>query len=123
MQLVKRLYINQETKPEIEKQFAANGRTVEWWCHVGWTPCHHGMARPQVADEVLQLRRVAASIFSKQSRTADKGWSSSLEVGRGANNPSPSNIFIVTKCFKAPRTWTYSLARPKQWKKDMRSGT
>jgi hypothetical protein len=44
------------------------------------------MARPQVADEGdgLQIGRVAANILNKQSRTADKGWSSSLEVGRGA---------------------------------------
>jgi exonuclease III len=27
------------------------------------------------------------------------------------------------KCFKAPWTWTDSLAQPKQWKKDMRFGT
>jgi hypothetical protein len=27
------------------------------------------------------------------------------------------------KCFKVPQTWTDSLARPKQWKKDMRFGT
>jgi hypothetical protein len=46
------------------------------------------MARPQVADrgEGLQIWRVAANILSKQSRTADKGWPSSLGVGRGANN-------------------------------------
>jgi hypothetical protein len=30
---------------------------------------------------------------------------------------------IVAKCFKEPRTWTDSLVRPKQWKKDMRFGT
>jgi len=29
---------------------------------------------------------------------------------------------FVTKCFKTPRTWTDSLARPKQWKMDMRFG-
>jgi hypothetical protein len=39
--------------------------------------------------KVLRLRRVAANILNKQSRTADKGWSSSLGVGRVANNPSP----------------------------------
>jgi hypothetical protein len=49
------------------------------------------MARPQVADggNTLQVWRVAANILNKQSRTADKGWSSSLGVGRGANNSSP----------------------------------
>jgi hypothetical protein len=56
--------------------------------YVRWVPCHHGMARPQVADwgNGLQIWRVAASILNKQSRTADKGWSSSLGVGRGTNN-------------------------------------
>jgi hypothetical protein len=50
---------------------------------------HHGMARLQIADgEQLQKWRVAANILNKQSRTADKGWSSSLGVGCGANNPS-----------------------------------
>jgi len=33
--------------------------------------------------------RIAANIVHNQSRTADKGWSSSLSVGRGANNSSP----------------------------------
>jgi hypothetical protein len=37
----------------------------------------------------LQLWRVAANTLNKQSRTANKGWSSSLGVGRGANNSSP----------------------------------
>jgi len=27
--------------------------------------------------------------LNKQPRTADEGWSTSLGVGRGANNPSP----------------------------------
>jgi hypothetical protein len=47
--------------------------------HVRCVPCHHSMARPQVADggDSLQLWRVAANIWTKQSRTADKGWSSS----------------------------------------------
>jgi hypothetical protein len=58
---------------------------------VKWVPCHHGMARPQVADggEDLQIWRVAVNILNKQSRTTDKGWPSSLGVGRGANNSSP----------------------------------
>jgi hypothetical protein len=59
--------------------------------HVKWAPCQHGMARPQVADggDALQLWRVAANILNKQSRTAERGWSCSLVVGRGANNSSP----------------------------------
>jgi hypothetical protein len=56
--------------------------------HVSWVPCHHGMARPQVADggDALQFWKAAANILNKQPRTADKGWSSSLGVGCGANN-------------------------------------
>jgi hypothetical protein len=38
-------------------------------------------------EEVLWVWRVAANILNKQLWTADKGWSSSLEVGRGADNP------------------------------------
>jgi hypothetical protein len=36
--------------------------------HVRWVPCHHGMTRPQGADEgdALQVRREAANIFNKQ---------------------------------------------------------
>ena len=40
-------------------------------------------------EERLPIWRVAANILNTQSRTADKGWSSSLGVGRGANNSSP----------------------------------
>jgi hypothetical protein len=45
----------------------------------------------EVADggDGLQIWKVAANILNKQSRTADKGWSSSLGVGSGANSSSP----------------------------------
>ena len=39
-------------------------------------------------EERPPIRRVAANKLNKQSRTVDEGWSSSLGVGRGANNPS-----------------------------------
>jgi hypothetical protein len=41
------------------------------------------MARPKVADggDALQVWREAANILNKQSRTADKGWTSTLGVG------------------------------------------
>jgi hypothetical protein len=59
--------------------------------HAKWVTCHNGMAHPQIADagDGLQIRRVAANILKKQSRTAGKGWASSLGVGCGANNSSP----------------------------------
>jgi hypothetical protein len=49
------------------------------------------MARPQDADggDGLQIWRVAVNILNKQSLSADKGWYSSLGVGRGANKSSP----------------------------------
>jgi hypothetical protein len=58
---------------------------------LGGSPCHHSMARPRVADgrDGLQHWRLAANILNMQQRTNDKGWSSSLGVGCGANNPSP----------------------------------
>jgi hypothetical protein len=37
----------------------------------------------------LQIRGMAVNILNKYSRAAEKGWSSILEVERGANDPSP----------------------------------
>jgi hypothetical protein len=36
-----------------------------------------------------QIWRVSGNIINKQSRTVDRGWSSSFVVGRGANTFSP----------------------------------
>jgi hypothetical protein len=59
--------------------------------HVRWFPCNHDMARPQVAEGggAIQFWSVAEHILKKQLRAADKGWSSSLGVGRGPNKSSP----------------------------------
>jgi hypothetical protein len=53
--------------------------------------CQYNMARPQVEEigDGLQLWRAAANVLNMQPRTASKGWSCSLEVGRGDENPSP----------------------------------
>jgi hypothetical protein len=52
--------------------------------YVKWLPGHHGRTRPQDVDgEGLLIWRVAANILNKQSRAADKGWSSSLWLGGG----------------------------------------
>jgi hypothetical protein len=58
---------------------------------LGGSPCYHSMARPRVADgrDGLQHLRLAVNILNKQPCTNDKGWSSSVGVGRAANNPSP----------------------------------
>ena len=58
-----------------------------WTMNVG--PCHHGMARPQVADGGTASNMVGSCELNKQPRTADEERSSSLGVGRGANNPPP----------------------------------
>jgi hypothetical protein len=48
---------------------------------------HHGMACPQVADGGMASNmEVGVNILNHQSQTADKGWSSTLGVGRDANN-------------------------------------
>jgi hypothetical protein len=56
--------------------------------HFKWVPYHHGMG-PQIADrgDGRQIWRVSANILNKKSRTADRGWPSSLGFGRGAKNP------------------------------------
>jgi hypothetical protein len=63
------------------------------------------MVCPQVADggDGLQIWRVAANIPYKQSRTDDKGWSSSLGVG--LTTPHHKNK-LLRKIHKKPRTWT-----------------
>ena len=48
-------------------------------------------------EERSPIWRVAANKLNKQSRTADKGWSSSLGVRRGANKASPMKTH-VKKC-------------------------
>jgi hypothetical protein len=68
-----------------------------------WAPCHHGIARRQVADggDGLQIWRVAANILNKQSRTADNERSSSLGFGRGTNNSSPKKLSLLRKFIRS----------------------
>jgi hypothetical protein len=67
--------------------------------------------------------KLAANILNKQPRTNDKGWSSSLGVGRGATTPHHKKQ-IVTKRINEPRTWTDVLDKgPMQRNIDMRFGT
>jgi len=48
-----------------------------------------------VDGEGLQMWRVAADMFNKQTQTADRGWSTSLGVWHGANNPSPQKSSML----------------------------
>jgi hypothetical protein len=77
---------------------------VQWisMCHVKWVHCHHGMARPQVADggDAFQIWRVAANILNKQSRTADRWWPSGLGVGRGKHPPTVKKMYVLQSIYK-----------------------
>jgi len=68
--------------------------------------CQHGVACPRVADggDGLQIRRKAANKLNKQSRTANKGWSSRLRVGEGLTTPRHKKQPVI-KCYTGPRKW------------------
>jgi len=55
------------------------------WVPVTTAWCVHRLRM----EERPAVWRVAANILNKQSRTADRGWSSSLGFGRGVNNSLP----------------------------------
>jgi hypothetical protein len=65
--------------------------------------CYHGMARPHVADggDGQQVRRAVVNILNKQSRTADRGWTSSLEAGRRDNNPHRNTPYLLRNVLKS----------------------
>jgi len=46
-------------------------------------------------EERPPIWKAATNILNKQSRTADKGWSSSLGVGRGAAKSSPYKLALL----------------------------
>jgi hypothetical protein len=73
------------TLKSIGRQMHQSYYTVYISYHCKWVPCHHGMARPQVADrgDGLKVWRVGVNILTKQSWTADRGWPSSMGAGRG----------------------------------------
>jgi hypothetical protein len=92
--------------------------------HVKWVPWHHSMVHPQVVDgDDFQIWKVAANIQNKQSRTADKGWSSSLGVGCRTNNSSQQKIILLWNITKGLGLGTHSLDKwSKLMKLDMRFG-
>jgi hypothetical protein len=70
--------------------------------HVRWVPCRNGMMCPQVVNggECLQIWKVSVNILNKQSRTADKGWTSSLSLDMGLTTPHLEKI-ICYKMFQS----------------------
>jgi hypothetical protein len=73
-------------------------------------------------EERPPIWRVGTNVLNKQSRTADKGWSSSLGVGRGVENSS-LKTYQVPKLELLHRTWTDTVVRPEQRERDTRFGT
>jgi hypothetical protein len=56
------------------------------------------------------------NILNKQSRTADKGWSSGLEVGQGVDNSSPKKLALLQNmntCFRPGLVLCYDLSNDK----------
>jgi len=51
-------------------------------------------------EERPPILRVAANILNKQSRTADKGRSSSLGVGQDAHNSLPQKRILLRNIYK-----------------------
>jgi hypothetical protein len=73
--------------------------------------------------ELPSAMRVAVNILNKQPCTNDEGWSSSLGVRRGANNPLTVKNKFVTKNAIEPQTWLDSLDKcPKRQNMVMRFG-
>jgi hypothetical protein len=52
----------------------------------GFLDRHVIIMKLKIMKVINRKWREAANILNKQSQTADKGWSSSLGVGHGANN-------------------------------------
>jgi hypothetical protein len=62
----------------VSVNFVSDSNIKTWTnkSHVKCVPCHHGIARTQVADggDGFQIWRVAAIILNKHSLTSDREW-------------------------------------------------
>jgi hypothetical protein len=65
--------------------------------YVEWVLCHHGTARPQVADGGKPCR-VAVNILNKQPRTMTRGGPPAWGLGKGLTTPY-HKIKHVMKCY------------------------
>jgi hypothetical protein len=62
---------------------------------------HHGMPGPNAADgETTPICGVAVNILNKQSRAANKGWSSSFGLGEGLTTPHLKNVSLLRNIHK-----------------------
>jgi hypothetical protein len=72
--------------------------------HVRWGPLspQHGTSTGNGRRDGQQKWRVAVNILNRQPWANDKGCSSRLVVGCGANNPSPYKTSLLQKVIKSP---------------------
>ena len=104
---------------KIENEFMYFSRPCDKWVAVT-TEWRVLMLRMK---ERPPIWRVAANILNKQSLTADNGWSSSLLVGRGANNSSLLKRILLRYIHRQSLgLGLILLVRPKQRKRDVRFG-
>ena len=66
--------------------------------------------------------KVAANVLNKQSGRHTRIGPPAGGLGEVLTTPHRKK-YHVTKCLQEPRTWTDTLVRPKQRKRDMRFGT
>jgi len=73
-------------------------------------------------QELPPIWRLAANILTKHQQTADIGWSSTWGLGEVLTTP-PFKTYLVSNYSQTkPQSWTDTLVRPKQRKKDKRFG-
>jgi hypothetical protein len=76
-------------------------------------PCHHGMARPRVADggDGLQIWSVAAKCRISSRGKPTSGGPPFCELGKGLTTLHRKKKNIITKCHTVPRTWKNPLEK------------
>jgi hypothetical protein len=64
-------------------------RLNEMFINVTWVPPHDDTIRPADEADGLQISSIATNILHRQWRSAEKGLSFNLSVGRRANKSPP----------------------------------
>ena len=67
-----------------------------------------------------QIWSIAANILNKQSRTADKGGPLGWGLGEVLTTPNRKKYHVTKYSYSKLRTWTDTLVRHKQRKRDIK---
>ena len=89
----------------------------------GYMSPKHGKSSECKRGNGFQIWKTVGNTLNKHSRTSDKRQSSSIGVGRGSKKNTTIKICHALKHFTRSWNCIYLLVQPKQWKKDMWSGT